>query len=261
MKISIITPTLNSINFLPKCMDSILNKQNYQNFEWILVDGGSIDGTLEFIKKNNDNRIKLFHENSGHSTKAYNYGISKATGEIIGTLGSDDVFKPKIFQKIIYYFENKSVFWIVGRNEIINQNNQIVRSIITNFKNKKLRKYCYKSLTINNFFSMQSIFWRKEFMPEKVGYFNEKNFIDSSDYEMWLKMAKVEKPLIVEDIFSYFRVHKTNITSKGSFDQMKQMAEISMKYGKFNMLERLFIRLKSYVIIITYRFLNLLIRN
>ena len=57
------------------------------------------------------------------------------TGEIIGTLGSDDVFKPKIFQKIIYYFENKSVFWIVWRNEIINQNNQIVRSIITNFKN------------------------------------------------------------------------------------------------------------------------------
>ena len=261
MKISIITPTLNSIKFLGKCAESVIKNQDYQDFEWIIVDGGSSDGTLEFINNINDNRIKVFHENSGHSTKAYNYGISKALGDIVGTLGSDDVYRKNIFQKVIKYFQDNKVLWIVGRNNIINQNDQIIREIITNFKNKKLSDYSYKALTLNNFFPMQSIFWRKDFMPKIVGYFDEKNFIDSSDYEMWLKMASINKPLIVNEKFSYFRVHKTNITSRGSIKQMKQMSEISIKYGNFNIFEKIITKIKSSIIIIIYKLLNLFIKN
>ena len=127
--------------------------------------------------------------------------------------------------------------------------------------NKQLNNYSYKNLTLNNFFSMQSIFWKKEFMPKKLGYFDEKNFIDSSDYDMWLKMANIEKPLIVKDIFSNFRAHKTNITSKGSVKQMKQMAEISIFYGEFSKIQKIFIHLKSYLIILIYRVSNFFKKN
>jgi len=258
MKLSIVTPTLNSFKFIKQCSESILN-QNYQDFEWIITDGGSTDGTLEYLKSLKNNKIILINENSGHSTKAYNIGISKTSGEIIGTLGSDDVYNENIFLTVINYFKNKSLLWIVGRNEIINHNNKIVRKNITYFKNNRLNNYSYYSLTKNNFFPMQSIFWRKTFMPEKTGYFNELEFLDSSDYDMWLKMAKISKPLIVNDKFSFFRMHKTNITSKGSFKQLTQMAEISNKYGDFNFFEKIIIKLKSIAILIFYKILNIFI--
>ena len=76
---------------------------------------------------------------------------------------------------------------------------------------------------------------------------------------MWLKMAKISKPLIVNEKFSFFRMHKTNITSKGSFKQLNQMAKISNKYGNFNFFEKIIIRLKSILILGIYKILNFFI--
>jgi glycosyltransferase involved in cell wall biosynthesis len=259
MKLSIVTPTLNSYKFIKECADSILIHQNYNNIEWIVADGGSTDGTVEYLKDLKNNKIILINENTGHSTKAYNVGISKTSGDIIGTLGSDDIYNKNIFLKVINYFKDENLLWVVGRNEIIDKNDKIVRKKITNFKNNKLDKYSYHSLTKNNFFPMQSIFWRRSFMPLKTGYFNEFEFLDSSDYEMWLKMARLSKPLIVKEKFSFFRMHKTNITSKGSFKQLNQMAKISNKYGNFNFFEKIIIRVKSIFILSIYRILNFFI--
>ena len=96
-------------------------------------------------------------------------------------------------------------------------------------------------------------------MPVKTGYFNETEFLDSSDYDMWLKMARISEPLIVNHKFSYFRMHKTNITSKGSFKQLTQMAEISSRYGDFNFFERIIIKLKSLLLLVFYKILNFFI--
>ena len=72
-------------------------------------------------------------------------------------------------------------------------------------------------------------------------------------------MAKISKPLIVNEKFSFFRMHKTNITSKGSFKQLNQMAKISNKYGNFNFFEKIIIRLKSILIVGVYKILNFFI--
>ena len=107
MKLSIVTPTLNSYKFIKKCADSILIHQNYNNIEWIVADGGSTDGTIEYLKNLKNNKIILINENTGHSTKAYNVGISKASGDIIGTLGSDDIYNKDIFLKVINILKMK----------------------------------------------------------------------------------------------------------------------------------------------------------
>ena len=69
MKISIITPTLNSIKYLSRCYKSVFEFQNYKNIEWIIVDGGSKDGTIEFLKNLNNPAIKIYSENSNHLVK------------------------------------------------------------------------------------------------------------------------------------------------------------------------------------------------
>ena len=257
MKISIITPTLNSIKYLSECYKSVFEMQEYKNIEWIIIDGGSRDGTIEFLKNLNNPAIKIYSENSNHPSKAYHYGITKVSGDIIGTLGSDDYYENNIFSKIVKVFENPKINWLIGSNVIINNQGQEIRKIITKYKNYNLSNYSLKRLLNNNFIPMQSVFWKKNFMPDEIGNFNTTDFIESMDYDMWIRMAINSEPTIINKKLSYFRMHKNSITAKGNFDQMNQMLLISCKYGKFNILKKSFLKIKIIIIYLIYKFLNL----
>ena len=93
MKISIITITLNSRKYLDKSISSVLS-QDHQNLEYIFVDGGSTDGTLEIIKKyaEKDQRIRWISEPDRGIADAMNKGVALATGDIIAHLHSDDSY-------------------------------------------------------------------------------------------------------------------------------------------------------------------------
>lgn len=90
-KISVIIPIYNNAAYLPKCLDSLLT-QSFQDFEGILVDDGSTDGSAiicdEYLKK--DSRLKVYHIQNQGVSHARNVGIEKATGEWISFVDSDD---------------------------------------------------------------------------------------------------------------------------------------------------------------------------
>ena len=89
MKISIITATYNSLHHLPSVLESI-RQQTYPDIEHIVIDGGSSDGTVEFVRQNNP-ASQLVSEPDRGIYDALNKGIKLATGDIIGFLHSDDV--------------------------------------------------------------------------------------------------------------------------------------------------------------------------
>ena len=91
-KISIIIPIYNKINYLDKCLDSVIN-QDYKNFECILVDDGSNDGSEHMcdIWAQKDNRFLVFHQNNGGVSNARNNGYKVASGEYIYFLDADDM--------------------------------------------------------------------------------------------------------------------------------------------------------------------------
>ncbi len=91
MKVSIITVTYNSDRFLKHCIESVIT-QDYQDIEYILIDGNSKDNTVEIIKAYNDKIYKWISEPDKGIYDAMNKGIQLATGELIGTLNSDDFF-------------------------------------------------------------------------------------------------------------------------------------------------------------------------
>ena len=93
LKVTIITVCYNSQNFLDKAIDSVLS-QNYENIEYLIIDGGSDDFTLSIIKKyaNLSGKIKWLSESDNGIYDAMNKGISLASGEIIGFLNSDDFY-------------------------------------------------------------------------------------------------------------------------------------------------------------------------
>ena len=128
-KISVIVPLYNNESFIEECIESIL-KQTYSNFEIIIVDDGSTDNSLEkayeIAKKSN--KIQVYHmENSGVSS-ARNYGISKASGEYISFVDSDDKLKENFLCSLYNEMIKNKVDLVMCSYSLLYKNKIVVKS-------------------------------------------------------------------------------------------------------------------------------------
>ena len=113
-KISIVTPSFNQGRFLEETILSVLN-QKYPNLEYIVIDGGSKDETVEVIKRYEDRLAYWVSEKDRGQVHAINKGIEKATGDIFAFINSDDVYLPGTFAAVADYFEaNPESEWVCG---------------------------------------------------------------------------------------------------------------------------------------------------
>ncbi len=112
-KISIIMPMLNSIKYLDECMMSVLN-QTIKDIEIIIVDAGSVDGTVECLQEyaNKDARVKILASDKKSMGYQYNMGIRAATGDYIGFVESDDYVVSDMYEKLFSYTGNGIVDWV-----------------------------------------------------------------------------------------------------------------------------------------------------
>jgi len=120
--ISVIMPVLNAEEYISEAINSILN-QTFENFEFIVIDDGSSDSSVEIIRNFHDPRIRLFENSSGGISQQLNYGIDNAGAEIIARMDADDISLPERFEiQYDYLTKNKSVD-LVGTNiALINKN-------------------------------------------------------------------------------------------------------------------------------------------
>ena len=123
--ISVIVPVYNILEYLPRCVESI-RKQSYPNLEILLVDDGSTDGTGALCDElaGKDERIRVYHKENGGSSSARNLGLSKARGEYIGFVDSDDYISENMYQCLYEGIVKYDVCVAqVGRDEIDEQGN------------------------------------------------------------------------------------------------------------------------------------------
>lgn len=124
LKLSIITVTLNSARHLEDTIKSVLS-QNYKHFEYIIIDGGSTDGTLDIIRKYEQQLAYWVSEPDRGMYDAMNKGIARATGDIVGIINSDDYYFPGAFSKVTDAFIDESldqyIFWgdIIQGDELV----------------------------------------------------------------------------------------------------------------------------------------------
>jgi glycosyltransferase involved in cell wall biosynthesis len=127
MKISIVTPSYNQGAFLEKTIKSVLD-QNYPDLEYIVIDGGSTDNSIEIINKYADKLSYYISELDSGQSNAINKGFIRATGDILAWINSDDQYYPGVLQKIAMEFENNpSVDLIYGYHNDINEKEEVVR--------------------------------------------------------------------------------------------------------------------------------------
>ena len=128
-ELSIIIPVYNAEKYLPACLDSVLG-QSFGDFEVILVDDGSKDGSLVLINEwaQKDGRVKVFHKENGGVSSARNYGLSKASGEYICFVDSDDELPEGALEKLMARTA-PGIDFVMGGYEMFDESGALTYSI------------------------------------------------------------------------------------------------------------------------------------
>jgi glycosyltransferase involved in cell wall biosynthesis len=203
-KISVITPSFNQEKFLEKTILSVLD-QNYPNLEYIIVDGGSTDGSLEIIKKYEKQLAWWVSEKDEGQVTAINKGLRRATGTWIGWQNSDDIYFKNTFNDLrLEIKKNPEVDIIIADMFLIDDLDNKIRDI-------RYVKPSYKSVLVEGMvLSNQSAFWKRNIHNE-LGYLSEQ-YQYSFDYEWFLKILKHGKAVHVNKIWGGFRIHQDTKT-------------------------------------------------
>ena len=175
MKISIITVCFNSSKTIEKTFQSILN-QTYNDIEYIVIDGGSTDSTLDIIKKYKKNIASFISEPDKGLYDAMNKGIKLATGDIVGILNSDDIYTDeKVLENVARFHENNNVEVSLGNIIQLTNYGKVVRRY-------SAKKWIPNKLKIGFMPPHPSLFFKRELF-EKYGYYHL-DFVSGADYEL-----------------------------------------------------------------------------
>ncbi len=178
--VSIVTPSYNQGRFLKRTIDSVL-MQSYPNIQYVVIDGGSTDESIEILRSYRD-RFYWISEPDGGQTNAINKGLARANGEILAYLNSDDILAPRAIERVVHYLQqHPECDMVYGEADYIDAQDKVIGSY-------KTADYSFDRLLEDCMVCQPAAFWRSR-IAEKVGLFDERlNF--AMDYDYWLRIAK-----------------------------------------------------------------------
>lgn len=239
MRISIITPSYNQKDFIGQTIDSVVSQDGDFELEYIIMDGGSNDGTVDLLVEK-EKQINSQHKpgpkggvkfiwkskkDRGQSD-AINQGLKLATGDIMAYLNSDDLYLPGALQKVVEQFEKQpNKIWLYGKCKMVDVDGNNVRGAITVYKDLLLRNFSRRKLLITNFISQPATFWARK-AYQKVGDFDEDQHL-VMDYDYWCKISKYGNPIVVDMPLAAFRVHQQNKSSQNFANQFREQYKVA----------------------------------
>lgn len=206
-KISVVIPTLNRINTLQRALDSVIN-QTYKPAEIIVVDNGSSDGTLKFLREQYP-KITILTENKIGVSSARNKGIKKSINQWIALLDSDDAWHPRKLEIQTSMLDSAlKEYNLIHTNEVWFRNNKHINQMK---KHKKQGGYIFERCLSLCCISPSSVLFKKNIL-DKVGLFDESLPV-CEDYDMWLKICSSEEVLFAQDKLTYkYGGHKDQLS-------------------------------------------------
>jgi Glycosyl transferase family 2 len=215
-KISMVTPSFNQAEFLEQTITSVLD-QNYPNLEYIIMDGGSTDGSVEIIQKY-AHRLAYWQsqKDRGHSD-AINQGFAISTGEIMGWINSDDMLTPWSLRTVAEAFTQfPHVQWIHGFTSSWNRHGQMVEA---HSDPKNIYDYLIGDY---RWIQQESVFWKKS-LWEKAGSQISSNPKFMIDGELWTRFFLHEKLYTMDCILAGWRNYGQNSATQNYLECLNEM--------------------------------------
>ena len=205
-KISVITPSYQQGEFIEATIQSVIS-QNYAYLEYIVIDGGSSDNSVDIIKHYVPHISYWVSEPDDGQTHAINKGFNKASGDIIGWINSDDVLLPDALLKVgIFFNEHPEIQMVYGDALAIDRQGKP-------FDSKKPGSFNLEWLIRTNGIPQSSVFFRRDFLIS-IGYLDERLHY-AMDYDLLMKAALKQHPVYIPITLSAFRIYPETKTSEG----------------------------------------------
>lgn len=244
--VTIVTPSFNQGRFIEETILSVLN-QTYRNIQYIIVDGGSNDNSMQVINRYRDRIDIVIHEKDEGQSDAINKGFKLAKGELVGWINSDDLLYPDCVEAIVDLYKEKrdGVIFYHSINDLIDINGLCIRTSQHIISDRKyLLKKNYNVPQPGSFYKLDII--------------KEVNYIDVTiyycmDLDLWLRLLLFGPIYYTKDhAHTGFRFYSGTKTDTGKDKFLKNIYFVLMKHGaKFyypTIWNRIFIyRLKAYV--------------
>jgi glycosyltransferase involved in cell wall biosynthesis len=197
-RVSIVTPSFNQAQFLEQTIKSVL-VQDYPNIEYFIVDGGSLDGSVDILKKYADKLTWWISEKDTGQADAINKGMSRMNGEIIAWLNSDDYYLPGAVRSAVDTFaRHPEAVLIYGDVQAVDANGNTINLI-------RYDQLSIEDLLCFEIIGQSSVFMRS-YALEKAGKLDPAlHFL--LDHQLWIRIARLGSLLHVPEIWSAARYH------------------------------------------------------
>jgi glycosyltransferase involved in cell wall biosynthesis len=210
-RLTIITPVLNSIQFIEKCILNVIEQNCSDQLEHLIIDAGSTDGTLEVIKSYAEKfaHIRYISEPDNGQSDAMNKGIKLANNSIISFLNADDVYYPFTLRRVIHLFKSKpGLEFISGNCKVVSQDGDLI------YLNRPKRIKAYHLFSYTEAFPVNPVayFYKKE-IHNKTGLYNTDDH-HTMDYDFILKASLVTNIIYFNEDWGYAMYHDGSKTQQ-----------------------------------------------
>ena len=222
--VSIVTPSFNQGQFLERTIQSVL-AQDYQNIQYIVIDGASTDKSIEIIHKYKRRIDFWISEPDRGQTDAINRGFARAKGEILAWINSDDTYHPAAVSQAVKFLQDQPEFaGVYAGADFIDENDQVIGKFPAAQTDYHKLRYGYVHIPQQTFF-FRRVFW------EKVAPLDT-SFNFAMDYDLWVRLAKLA-PLkyLPGRKWANFRLHSDSKTILADLECWPEMLRVHYREG------------------------------
>jgi len=218
-RITIVTPSFNQGRFIEETIQSVL-RQNYENLEYLVMDGGSTDETLSILKRY-EGRLQWWSEKDRGQADAINRGFRMATGEILGYINSDDIYEPGAFEKVASYFaDHPDTGMVYGEGYLMAEDGSRKRR----FPATESAYDLWRLIHVWDYILQQSTFIRRS-LVDRLGYLDE-SLHYGLDWDLWIRAGKVSKVGYIPEYLGTLREYDSAKSFAGGFSRIKELYRI-----------------------------------
>ncbi len=212
MRLTVVTPSYNGSAFIERTIESVLSQRGEFDLEYLVVDGGSDDGTLDILRRY-EGRLRWVSEPDRGQSDAINKGFAMARGDVLAWLNADDVYAPGALAAVVRTFRETSARWCFGECAIIDETDRPIRRALSRYKSWVSRRYSRRRLVGRNFIPQPAVFFRRDLLDE-AGPLDE-SLRYAMDYDLWLRFGCLAEPVFISRRLAGFRWHQGSVTGAG----------------------------------------------